>query len=582
MRAIFGTIGSAADTAAFLDQIPGSEAWRSPDAAIEARWRCTGADGGDVADDGDTVAFVAGTMFDAAAGKSYAEHAAAIYREGGVRGLTGLHGSFAVAILDKRDGRLHLHTDDFGSYALFYARENGVWRWGTRMRDVAASLQARSLDVAAIPEAVCFRIFASSNTLLREVRQVPPGSTVSLGPGSEAAGMPAEGFAKYFHPARPAAPNRVDQLDAILSECLAEVRQRHFRVTVFLSGGLDSSLLLAKVMEAGFPEVRCCTAMFPGWTNPELPLARRVAAHLGVDLVELAVSDDDVRDTYAPAVLAMEEPPRHYKIFALWKMYEYASREAPLVISGIGAENVFGPKAVDWLRAALRRLARLRVIPSGIRRSAAHGLPRRRSGRVALLRNLLCCDSEQDLFSLLLLCDDRLPQPALAGGIPPVPRFPAALWDDLVEGLRTMEDRQQVFALLTEDKSDMQARSRIGSEWGVATVHPFLDPAALELGLGQPVRERMRDGWSKPLLRELATRYFPAEWIYTGKFGFPTPLARWAEGPLREPLAILKLGQPAVPGLWREDELRRAEREGNREAMWSAATTEYLLRHYLR
>jgi asparagine synthase (glutamine-hydrolysing) len=324
--------------------------------------------------------------------------------------------------------------------------------------------------------------------------------------------------------------------------------------------------------------VRCCTAIFPGWDNPELPLARRVAAHLGTSLEEIPVSSADVSALFAPAVSAMEEPPRHYKIFALWKLYDYAAREAPLVISGIGAENVFGPKAVKWLRVNARRAEAFRRVPLAWRRRLARMLPRSRSGRLALVRNLACCDGERDLFAFLILCDERLPHTAFARGIPDVPTPGDEFWASYIDGLPTFEDRQQVYGLLTEDKPDMQSRVRIGGAFGVNTVHPFLSIEALRVGLAQPVADRLRDGWSKPLVRELACRYFPRDWIYCEKFGFPTPLGAWMDGPLKPRVDMLEDGRDAVPGLWRPDVLAQCRQERNHEVLWGAMTLEFLLR----
>jgi len=327
--------------------------------------------------------------------------------------------------------------------------------------------------------------------------------------------------------------------------------------------------------------VQCCTAVFPGWQNPELPGARRVATRLGVPLDEVAVSHDDVERLFPCAVAAMEEPPRHYKIFALWKMYEYASKDAPVVISGIGAENIFGPKVITSIRAAQRRLGQLALVPALARRALARALPRGADGRLALLRNLSLCPDERALFTLLLLCDERLPQLRFAAGIPSVPEFPLSFWESQVSGLAGMEDRQQVFALLTEDRSDLQARARIGGAFGVATVHPFLEPEVMRLGASQPIHERQRDGWSKPLLRMAAEKYFPRDWIYTRKFGFPTPLADWMSGPLRRWLTELDEAAEVRHDVWRAGALRQAGRDGNLEVLWSAMTAEFLLKRYL-
>jgi asparagine synthase (glutamine-hydrolysing) len=545
-------------------------------------WHCT-AEGsyGTFEDDG-VVVCVAGFPGSDSVEGEHLVHVAGLYRQRGVSALGALGGSYAVAVVDKRERRVHLQTDEYGSHSLYYAREATNWHWGTRLQDVASAVPHLTLNRAGLVEALCFRILTDAETMLREIRQVRPGTLVSLKAGSEPEELPTPRLAgRFSRVIAESVASRLERFELALSDCLARVRRRSPAVTVFLSGGLDSSLLLAKTLEAGFSKVRCCTAVFPGWHNPELPGARRVAARLGVPLDELEVSHEDVERLFPCAVAAMEEPPRHYKIFALWKMYEYASNNAPMVLSGIGAENVFGPKVVTSIRTAQRRLAQLGLMPMFARRTLARGLTRAAHGKLAVLRNLSLCADERALFTLLLLCDERLPQVRFANGIPDVPEFPLSFWESQVAGLARMEDRQQVFALLTEDRSDMQARIRVGGEFGVQTVHPFLESEVMEVGTSQPIHERQRDGWSKPLLRLAAEKYFPKDWIYTHKFGFPTPLADWIAGPLRRWLTELDEATPVRRDVWRADELRQAKLDGNLEVLWSAMTAEFLLKRYL-
>lgn len=467
--------------------------------------------------------------------------------------LDGLRGGFALLVADLAVGLLRVRTDPFGFRGLLYAPARGGWVASNDLAAVVSLADRPAVDLSAVARVLSFYSLPGPHTLIAPVRTVPPGTELELKPGGE------PGSRRYhrleFRPEPDSAPlaNWEDATDAALDAALVRVRLRSRTVGVLLSGGVDSSLLAAKAMRAGFDRCVAYTAELVGHDNPELERARRAARHLGIEHRVVPVRDQDIHDTADRVVLDMQAPGADGG-FVYAALFRAAAGDVDLLLHGEAADTLFGSIIQRRFGRHVARHSAVAWMPRPVRRALAGLVGDPRRGYRHALHELLAYDPRG--WAARVLRRECATAPSLlVPGAPRDPTYEAEFLESCVDPRAPSASAyvNQV-VLYGSCRYRWQWIDRLARSHGLGLSFPYLDDAVLSVARRLPPDRGFDGTTTKPVLRSVAARYLPAGFAAEPKLAFPTPTEAWLRGPLhhwveaveRPDARVRRLLDPAV------------------------------------
>ncbi len=493
------------------------------------------------------------------------------YEEWGLGFVERLEGMFAIALWDRPGERLVLARDRLGKKPLVHATlPDGSLAFASETKAL--------LRLPALPRAVDLRQIDAFLALqyvprsgFEAVQKVPPGSLVV----AERGGIRVE---RYWRPApSPERGSTGEWIERVRDEVDAAVRRRlvaDVPLGALLSGGIDSSIVVAAMAGASAEPVRTFTIGFPDRRYDERSHARTIAERFGTRHEELEV--DPRPDLLERVATAFDEPFGDEAALPMLLVCEATRREVKVAIVGDGGDEAFGGYERYRAHALAGRLPR----PAAALGAAALGaLPAaRRSPRSSLFRARRFLDAAA-----------RPPAERYASLVEVFPyELRQRLWSDEAQALSATaylpEDRDlRVVDIESYLPGDLLPKSDIASmAVSLELRSPFLDHRVVELGLALP---RELSGGKRALKRAYAD-LLPAETAGRAKTGFGVPLDRWFREELREPAEELVLAG-AGRGLFRREELERllGEHAGGRadhgHRLWCLCMLELWQRRYV-
>ncbi len=473
----------------------------------------------------------------------------AIARWGAEEALRRANGMLALALWDRRERVLTLARDRLGKKPLYWGRFGDGVFFGSELKALRAHPRFRGeVDPDALAHLVQYSYIPAPASIFREVRKLEPGTLlrISAAPGKALPGAVAFWSAREAAERGAAARFAGDEREAedALHDLLADAVERRMISDVplgaLLSGGIDSSTVVALMQARGGKPVRTFAIGFREEAFDEAAHARAVAAHLGTDHTELVLGPREALEVIPLLPALYDEPFADTSQIPTFLVSRLAREHVTVALSGDGGDELFA-----GYRRYFRCLARWRwlaPLPAGLRRGAARALagaaaaawraglpaPVGRLGRVA---EQLGAASLEDLFvRASARCAEArrfVPASTSPNGLLHAPER----WADLDEPLERMMYLDLV-ANLPEDILTKVDRASMGVSLEVRC--PLLDYRVVELAWRLPVERKARGGESKWILRRVLERYVPRELFDRPKMGFGIPLAAWLRGPLRE------------------------------------------------
>ncbi len=463
------------------------------------------------------------------------------------RSLPRFDGMFAFGAWHRREKKLLLARDPLGKKPLFYALpEPGVIVFGSEIKALLEHPAVRPrLDEDALRQVVRFRAVYGERSLYAGIRQVPPGSWLEF----SQAGVRAGCFYDLAEQTRCAAEEvrslgEADLLERFDQLITASVRKRLIAdvpVGAFLSGGLDSSVIVALIRACRAPEaeVRTFSVGFAGDLHSELPFAKQVADTIGTSHTEVALREQDYAELFAQMTACRDAPLSEPADPAIARMSEVAKQSVKVVLSGEGSDEAFCgyPK---YTLAAAPWLAREAVRALGPERAAAVagrlGLDRRRALVAARAIGL---PGEIDRLSQWFSYLDRSALQSILPGLgwsaeswaeTTAPHAAALAMGDWEGPYRRM---QAVDCLTWLPGNLLERGDRMTMAAGLEMRVPFLDKAIVPFGIAIPDRMKVRGRTGKWIVRRWAQDKLPPATLKRPKWGFRVPLARWFRGHLK-------------------------------------------------
>ncbi|MEU2439769.1 N-acetylglutaminylglutamine amidotransferase [Streptomyces rubradiris] len=445
----------------------------------------------------------------------------AAYRQWGTACVDRFYGMFAFALVEHRTGRLVLGRDRLGIKPLYLAQTPGRLRFASSLPALlAAGGVDTSLDPAAVHQYLSWHAtVAAPRTVLAGVRKLPPATVRVVEPD----GTYREH--RYWQPSYTRRPEHAgmgaaEWRDAVLDALRTAVRRRMVAdvpVGVLLSGGLDSSLIVALLADEGQRDLATFSVGFEaegGDEGDEFRYSDLVAREFATDHHRFVVPSRRVSAALDAAVAAMSEPMMSHDVVAFHLLSEQVSRNVKVVQSGQGADEVFA--GYHWYP----RLA-----------SAAREEEPQRYAETYFDR------SHADLATMLR--PDMLPPDDVSGRF--VREHMAA------PGAETALDaalRLDTHVMLVDDP--VKRVDNMTMDWGLEARVPFLDHELVELAAACPPELKLADG-GKGVLKEAGRKLLPREVVDRPKGYFPVPAITHMAGPVLERVREA-LGAPEAKG----------------------------------
>jgi asparagine synthase (glutamine-hydrolysing) len=478
-------------------------------------------------------------------------------------------GMFAFALWDRHDRELILARDRLGIKPLYYGWVGKRFVFGSEIRSIAALPDfANPVEHQSLMLMLRYGYIAAPHTIYRDIYKLLPGTLLHIN-GNVARGPGApETLAKYadvYWSARTVAENGSQQrIDAGSESEACEILEDLLRDAVglrmladvplgaFLSGGVDSTAVVALMQSQSGRPVRTFSIGFHESGFDEAPHARAVARHLGTDHTELYVSQREVIDVTTMLPSIFDEPFADSSQIPTFLVSQLARRHVTVSLSGDGGDELFAGynryffarqlwNKIGRMPKSVRKMAssQLRAAPgmwTGIFKRAMPLLPpqwqvNNPAAKIESLASILVLESKEALYDRLLSHwrdpDALLPDTAEPRTSLNDPEQQASL-DDYTE-------RMMYCDLVNYLPDDVLVKvDRASMAVSLEARVPLLDHRVVEFAWRLPLSMKISQKGGKQLLRKVLYKYVPPSLIERPKQGFGVPMGEWLRGPLRD------------------------------------------------
>ena len=458
-----------------------------------------------------------------------------LYEEHGLAFLSRLNGMFAIALWDRELKRLLLARDRMGIKPLYYSVHGGsVWFASEVKCLLAGGGSSRAIDPLGVDQLLTFEYTASPTTLFQDVRKLSPGAWLTVSGGKLHQGrfwsMPAAEPAPVRDVAELAGQVRQTLLGAVRRQLASDVP-----LGAFLSGGIDSSILVAAMREVSPEPPLTFSIGFGDPTYSELRHARTVAAHCGTRHHE-EILTPDYRSLLPEVISQLDQPIADFSVFPTLLVARMARRKVTVALGGDGGDELFG--GYDTYRADRLSARFLDWQPAPVRAAAewlARGLPlgRGKRGLANELRRFLegarlPADWQHLRWMIFLREDQRAGlytrefRAEVAGAAQGLVR--AALEDHGADRLAAQMRCDLKLYLPENILAKVDAMSMASS---LEARVPYLDNEVVDLALAIPSGLKVRGGVRKWILKRAFAGALPEAVLRRGKEGFSMPMKQW-------------------------------------------------------
>lgn len=467
-------------------------------------------------------------------------------------------GMFAIAIWDSVRRCLVLARDRFGEKPLYYGQFGGLFAFASELKamrvhpafdgTIDRNALALLLRHGYIPEPEC---------IYRNVRKLPPGTLLEINAHGQC-GEPnrywdAEQSIRDVrrHPFSGSACDAVDELERVIDRSIGLQMVADVPVGAFLSGGIDSSVVVAMMQRRATGKIRTFTIGFGEKAYDESQYARAVAQHLGTDHTELLVTPAEAMEVIPDIPRLYDEPFADSSQIPTHLVSKLARSKVTVSLSGDAGDEIFG--GYGRYMTATRIWRSIGRVPGPIRRTIRSTirlqtpewwskrlqfvravLPKRWheadiGTKLQVLGELVGCSRWELYYGLVSQWTESSLVMGDVSGQSPIRKLMSRPieWSYL--------ERMMYWDLMTYLPGDILVKvDRAAMAVGLETRVPLLDHRIVEFAWSLPRHLKLRNGVGKWILRELLDRYVPRSLVDRPKTGFGMPINAWLRGPLRE------------------------------------------------
>jgi asparagine synthase (glutamine-hydrolysing) len=476
--------------------------------------------------------------------------------------LPRFNGMFAFAVWDRKKRQLHLVRDRLGEKPLYYGWMRQAFLFGSELKALAAHPEFKDeVDRDALALYLRYNCIPAPYSIYRGIKKLPPATklTVTLSsihrmsfphPYWSAEEAMRQGLE---HPFEGSENEAVTYLDTLLRDAVKMRMVADVPLGAFLSGGIDSSTIVALMQQQSKRPVKTFSIGFPDEAYNEAKYAAAVARHVGTDHTEFYVSAEEAMKVIPHLPKFYDEPFADSSQIPTYLVSALARRYVTVSLSGDGGDELFGGykryflwgrvwKAAQWAPAFLRETAArfLRGVgPQRWNQILGLALSHFSSGRDLVspgekLEKLVQILSAKDSFERyqVIVSDWESSNSAVRRGV-----APSSMLHQRCTGPEFHDFRVQMMFLdaVTYLPDDILVKlDRAAMAVSLEGRVPYLDHRVVEFSARLPLSMKLRNGKGKWILRRVLYQYVPPELIDRPKKGFALPIAEWLRGPLRE------------------------------------------------
>jgi asparagine synthase (glutamine-hydrolysing) len=494
-------------------------------------------------------------------------------------------GMFALALWDAGEQRLTLARDRMGIKPLYVGRIPGGVAFASELRAIEAAPGFRpQLDLCGLQQYLQYLYVPAPRTPYAAVQKLPPGHLLELEPSRSGEPLPASeawwslenarSSGQALHDSDISDAERVDALEALLLDAVRLRMIADVPLGALLSGGIDSSLVVALMQQQSQHPVRTFSIGFDDPAHDETEHARAVASHLGTRHTELGITGSDALELVPRMPEIFDEPLADPSLIPTYLVSRLAREHVTVALSGDGGDELFAGYA--RYSAGLRILQPFSQIPRAPRRligRALRSLPtaqvnrwaprlpgplgrlRLPGSRVKKLGRMLASDDATAMYRSLLCTEidlDVLRDGGVENDGDPIRAMLSRC--NSLNGIPALSDMLHADQRYYLPDDLLQKVDRASMAISLEVRVPLLDHRVVECSWQLADHHKLRGGTGKWILRRILDRHVPRALIDRPKTGFTVPLERWLTGPLSEWAEELLFSPDPM-----RDELLRAE-----------------------
>ena len=464
-------------------------------------------------------------------------------------------GMFAFALWDRKEKSLYLVRDRMGEKPLYYGWQKGIFLFGSELKTLKAHPCFDSeVDRGSIALQLRHNCIPAPYSIYKGIKKLLPGTFLKLSEDNEGtfdrelpepqkywsfADAVEIGIEGRFRGSESAA---ISELDRLLSRSVTEQMVADVPLGAFLSGGVDSSLVVALMQKHSSVPIKTFSIGFNESGYDEAIYAKEVANHLGTEHTELYVTAQQAMDVIHRLPQLYDEPFSDSSQIPTFLVAEMTRKKVTVALSGDGGDELFGGynryvKTHQWWN-------KINVIPKSARSLLSKGLLSISPGvwdRVGVVATGVTGNNISKLAGVLSVQDGAS-----------LYKHYTSHWDDPAEvviggkegrtevsepsiALTTMAEQMMALDTLTYLPDDILTKvDRAAMGVSLETRIPMLDHRVVEFSWKLPLSMKLRNGQGKWILRQLLYQYVPKELIERPKMGFGVPIDSWLRGPLRD------------------------------------------------
>lgn len=470
-------------------------------------------------------------------------------------------GMFAIALWDRRERKLHLMRDRIGEKPLYYGWCGKTFLFGSELKAIRAHPEfSADIDRNALALYMRHNCIPAPHTIYQSIYKLIPGSVLTVSASDTVRPQPEvywsalsiaeQGLKTPFQGSDREAAESLEQLlrDAIGSQMIADVP-----LGAFLSGGIDSSTIVALMQAQSNRPVKTFTIGFSESDYNEAPFAREVARHLGTDHAELYVTPEDCLSVIPCLPTMYDEPFADSSQIPTYLVSQLTRQHVAVGLSGDAGDELFGGyNRYFWWRKIWERVHN---VPLPLRRSAAMMMKAVSPSSLTavfnamsplLPRSMRQKSAGDKLHKLAGILDVHDPM-EMYGRFVSHWHNPTNLVVGSTEPITSVSDRSNRLSvddnalqmmyldLISYLPDDILVKvDRAAMAVSLETRVPFLDHRVVEFAWRLPSAMKIRNGQGKWILRQILYKYVPEALIERPKAGFGIPIVTWLRGPLRD------------------------------------------------